>query len=146
MKIISTAFQNSTKIPSKYTCDGENVNPPLEFIDIPNNTKSFVLVMDDPDAPMGTFVHWVLFNIEPKTKGINENSVPDSSIQGLNSTNKTGYVGACPPSGTHRYFFKLYALDSIIDLPQNPTKQMLEEKMQGHIIDQAELVGLYSRQ
>ena len=139
-------FQNNTKIPGKYTCDGENVNPPLEFIDVPTNAKSLVLIVDDPDAPMGTFVHWVLFNVSPKSKGVKENFIPDSAIQGLNSANKTGYMGPCPPSNTHRYFFKLYALDITLDLPRNATREMLEKTMQGHIIDKAELIGLYSRE
>ena len=146
MKITSLAFEHNSEIPSIYTCDGENVNPPLEFIDVPNNAKSLVLIVDDPDAPMGTFVHWVLFNVSPKSKGIKENSNPDSAIQGLNSANKTGYMGPCPPSNTHRYFFKLYALDITLDVPRNATREMLEKTMQGHIIDKAELIGLYSRE
>ncbi|MDO8583128.1 MAG: YbhB/YbcL family Raf kinase inhibitor-like protein [bacterium] len=137
MKITSHAFGNNSKIPSKYTCVGENINPPLEFFDIPGNTKSLVLIMDDPDAPMGTFIHWVLYNIDPKEKEIKENSIPKSSIQGLNSMNKSEYAGPCPPSGTHRYFFKLYALDSILE--------QFPEKMGEHIISQAELIGLYSK-
>ena len=146
MKITSSAFQNNSKIPKKYTCDGENINPPLSFVDVPQNAKSLVLIMDDPDAPMGTFVHWVLFNVSPKSKGVKENSIPDSAIQGLNSANKTGYMGPCPPSNTHRYFFKLYALDMKLNLLQKPTKQELEQGIQGHILDKAELIGLYSRE
>lgn len=133
MKIVSSAFTNNSTIPSKYTCEGENINPPLEFLDVPANAKSLVLIMDDPDAPMGTFVHWVLHNINPSEKGIAENSVSYS-----------GYIGPCPPSGTHRYFFKLYALDINLDL-QNADKNMVEEKMQGHILDKAELIGLYKK-
>ena len=145
MKITSSAFEHNSEIPSIYTCDGENINPPLEFVQVPTNAKSLVLIVDDPDAPMGTFVHWVLFNVSPKSKGVKENSIPDSVIQGLNSANKTGYMGPCPPSNTHHYFFKLYALDITLDLSPNATKQMVEQKMQGHIIDKTELVGLYSR-
>lgn len=144
MKIVSSMFQNNTKILSKYTCDGENINPPLNFLDVPANAKSLVLIMDDPDAPMRIFVHWVLYNIDPLEKGILENSVSPSALQGKTSRGVVGYVGACPPSGTHRYFFKLYALDSTLEL-KNPDKTELEEKMQGHIIDKAELIGLYSR-
>lgn len=133
MKIISSAFAENSTIPSKYTCEGENINPPLAFMDVPANAKSLVLIMDDPDAPMGTFVHWVLYNINPAEKGITENSVSHS-----------GYIGPCPPSGTHRYFFKLYALDINLDL-QNADKNMAEEKMQGHILEKAELTGLYKK-
>ena len=146
MKIISLAFEHNSEIPSIYTCDGENINPPLEFVQVPTNAKSLVLIVDDPDAPMGTFVHWVLFNVSPKSKGVKENSIPDSAIQGLNSTNKTGYMGPCPPSNTHRYFFKLYALDMKLNLSQKPTKQELEQGIQGHILDKAELIGLYGRE
>ncbi len=144
MKIISSAFQHNSKIPSKYTCDGENISPPLSFVDVPENAKSLALIMDDPDTRMGTFVHWVLFNIDPKTKGINENFVASSISQGLNSANNRGYVGACPPTGIHRYFFKLCALDAILNLT-NSDKAAVEKSMQGHILEKAELIGLYSR-
>lgn len=143
MKISSLVFKNNSKIPSKYTCDGENINPPLSFSDVPENAKSLVLIMDDPDAPMGTFVHWILFNIDPNMNGIKENSAPKASY-GKTSVGKADYVGACPPSGTHRYFFKLYALDTILNLT-NPDKATLEKAMQNHIIDNVELVGLYSK-
>jgi len=144
MKIVSSAFENNSKMPSKYTCDGEDVNPPLSFVDAPVNAKSLVLIVDDPDAPMGTFTHWVLFNIDPKISGIKENSIPQSALLGKTSAGKIGYVGACPPSGTHRYFFKLYALDTTLNLV-NPDKTELEEKMHGHIIAQTQIIGLYSR-
>ncbi len=133
MRIISSAFVNNSAIPSKYTCEGDNINPPLEFVDVSANAKSLVLIMDDPDAPMGTFVHWVLYNINPSEKGIAENSPTYSK-----------YIGPCPPSGTHRYFFKLYALDINLDL-QNADKSMVEEKMQGHILEKSELIGLYEK-
>ncbi len=145
MKIVSSAFNHNLKIPSKYTCDGENVNPPLEFSDIPNGAKSLVLIFDDPDAPSKTWVHWVVYNINPQTSEIKGNSVPERGIEGMTDFGKPGYGGPCPPSGTHRYFFKLYALHTALDLPQTATKQMVEDKMQGHIIDKAELIGLYSR-
>ena len=103
MKITSSAFENNTKIPSKYSCDGENVNPPLSFLDIPADAKSLVLIMDDPDAPMGTFVHWILLNINPKTSQIEENSILQKALQGKTSAGGLGYFSACPPSGTHRY-------------------------------------------
>jgi hypothetical protein len=145
VKILSSAFQNNAKIPAKYTCDGENVNPPLQFLDIPDNTKSLALIVDDPDAPSKTWVHWVVYNIGTKTSEVKEDSVPWSGTEGMTDFGKPGYGGPCPPSGTHRYFFKIYALDTILDLPQNAIKQMVEEKMQEHILDQAELIGLYSR-
>jgi len=138
-------FQNNTKIAYKYTCDGENVSPPLEFLDIPENAKSLVLIVDDPDAPAKTWIHWVVYNINPKTTKVDENIIPQGGIEAMTDFGKPGYGGPCPPSGTHRYFFKLYALDSKIELPQNPTKQMVEEKMQDHILDQAELIGFYGR-
>lgn len=144
MRIVSSVFRNNTKIPSVYTCDGRNVNPPLNFLNVPENAKSLALIMDDPDAPSGTFIHWILYNINPSEKGILENTVLPSALQGKTSRGVAGYVGACPPLGTHRYFFKLYALDSTLDL-KNPDKTELEKKMQGHIIDKAELIGLYSR-
>jgi Raf kinase inhibitor-like YbhB/YbcL family protein len=144
MKIISSAFQNNTKIPSKYTCDGQNINPPLSFFEVPVNVKSLVLIMDDPDAPMGTFVHWVLFNIDPKTNEIKENSIPQFAVVGKNSAGKLNYTGACPPSGLHHYHFKLYALDAVLSLA-NPDKATLEKEMQGHIFEKVELIGLYSR-
>lgn len=144
MKIVSSGFENNSKIPPKYTCDGENINPPLSFSEVPENAKSLVLIMDDPDAPMGTFIHWVLFNIDPKTTEIKENSVPQSASLGKTTTGRSDYVGACPPSGTHRYFFKLYALDTVLNL-NNPDKTELEAKMQSHILEKSELIGLYSR-
>ncbi|MEK7534300.1 MAG: YbhB/YbcL family Raf kinase inhibitor-like protein [Patescibacteria group bacterium] len=146
MRITSSAFEHNTKIPAKYTCDGDNINPPLEFVDVPKNAKSLVLIVDDPDAPSKIWVHWVVYNINPQTSEAKENSVPEGGIEGVTDFGKPGYGGPCPPSGTHRYFFKLYALDSVLDLPQNVTKQMVEEKIEGHIVDQAELIGLYSRE
>ncbi len=147
MKIISV-FENNEKIPAKYTCVGENINPKLEFLDVPENTKSLVLIMDDPDAikPAGkVWDHWVLFNISPTTKTIEENSVPENAIQGLNSWNKNEYGGPCPPDGEHRYFFKLYALDTTLDLDSSATKKDVEEAMSQHIIEKAELIGRFSK-
>ncbi|MBI2613366.1 MAG: YbhB/YbcL family Raf kinase inhibitor-like protein [Candidatus Levybacteria bacterium] len=143
MKIVSSAFENNAKIPAKYTCDGENINPPLSFFDVPRDAKSLVLIMDDPDAPSKTWVHWVVYNIDPKTKEILENSVPKGAVLGITDFGKPGYGGPCPPSGVHRYFFKLYALDSLLDLPQESTKTQIGEVMQGHIIDKTQLIGLY---
>jgi hypothetical protein len=153
MKITSSAFEHQQNIPDKYTCKGEDVNPPLQFVDVPQDAKSLVLIVDDPDAPAGThstgsgpsaWVHWVIFNIVPSVGGIGENSKPDG-IEGMTSFGKSGYGGPCPPSGTHRYFFKLYALDSVLSLDQKVDKKAVEEAMNGHIIEQAELIGLFSK-
>jgi len=132
-------------MPTKYTCDGENINPPLELSGISKETKSLVLIMDDPDAPSKTWVHWVVYNIDPSTTKIEEDSAP-GGIQGMTDFGKLGYGGPCPPSGTHRYFFKLYALDTILDAPSSLTKQQVLEKVRDHVIEEAEIVGLYSRQ
>ena len=145
MKLSSSAFTHNQTIPAKYTCDGENVNPPLTITDVLTDSKSLTLIVDDPDAPAGTWVHWTVWNISPDTKQIAENSVPSNVIQGKTSFGNSGYGGPCPPSGTHRYFFKLYALDTTLSLGQNATKQDLEKAFVGHILDQAELIGLYSR-
>lgn len=145
MKIESAAFGHNQAIPSKYTCDGQNVNPPLTFSDVPSDAKSLVLINDDPDAPAGTWVHWTVWNISSQTTEIAEDSVPQGSVEGVTSFGKPGYGGPCPPSGTHRYFFKLYALDTTLDLDQSATKQDLEKAMEGHILAEASLIGLYSR-
>lgn len=144
MNLSSPAFQNNGKIPVKYTCDGENINPPLIISDIPNKTKSLVLIVDDPDAPMGTWLHWTVFNIDPKTKEISENSIPSGALEGITDFGSIGYGGPCPPSGTHRYFFKLYALDIKLDLSSGVSKEEIEKAIEGHILDKAELIGLYS--
>lgn len=146
MKITSTAFQHNGNLPSKYTCDGQGINPPLAFSEVPANAKSLVLISDDPDAPSGTFVHWTLWNIDPKITEISENSVPAGTTQGITSYGKEGYGSPCPPSGVHRYYFKLYALDEKISLPSSVKADSLEKTMSGHILAQAELIGLYSRQ
>lgn len=146
MKLTSPQFQHNTNIPAKYTCDGEDINPPLKISEVPEEAKSLVLIVDDPDAPMGTWVHWIVFNIPPTTLEIAENSVPDNATEGITSFKNIGYGGPCPPSGTHRYFFKLYALDTTLDLTPAADKKKLEHAMQGHILAQAELIGLYQRQ
>lgn len=146
MKITSSIFKNNSPIPSQYTCDGLNVNPPLSFAEIPSTTQSLALISDDPDAPMGTWVHWTLWNIDPATKGIFENSVPLGAVQGMTSFGENAYGGPCPPSGIHHYYFKLYALDTGLDLPASAKKEDLEKAMSGHVLAEAELVGLYSRE
>lgn len=145
MKITSPAFKNQELIPAKYTCDGENINPPLEISDIPPGAQSLALIMDDPDAPLRTWVHWLVWNINPEIKKISENSVPQGSVEGKTSFGKPGYGGPCPPSGTHRYFFKAYALDTLLDIVPNAGKAGLEKAMEGHILAKGELVGMYSR-
>ncbi len=139
----SSAFENNKPIPVKYTCDGADVNPPLTIDGVPEETKTLVLIVDDPDAPMGTFDHWVVWNIPAATRRIEENTVP--GIEGMSSYRKHAYGGPCPPYGTHRYFFKVYALDTQLDLKLNSTKRDVEKAMKGHILAEGELVGLYSR-
>lgn len=145
MRITSPAFLNNSKIPSKYTCDGENISPPLEFLDLPLQTRSLVLIVDDPDAPSKTWAHWVVYNIDPRVKEVKENTVPQGGELGTTDFGRPGYGGPCPPSGTHRYFFKLYALNAILDLPEGLNKQQILERMKDNILDQAQLIGLYSR-
>lgn len=146
MKIESSQFQNSEKIPTKYTCDGADINPPLKISDVPDGAKSLVLIMDDPDAPGGTWVHWTIWNILSDTTEIPENSFPSGAIQGITSSKTSGYHGPCPPSGVHRYFFKLFALDSVLDLPADSQVSQLMQAMNGHILEQSELIGVYSRE
>lgn len=145
MKIQSTAFKQGENIPAKYTCQGNDINPPLQITDVPSNAKSLALIMDDPDAPMGTWVHWVVWNISPQTKEIAENSVPTNAVQGKSSWGKNKYGGPCPPSGTHRYFFKLYALDNSLSLSSSADKKQLEAAMKDRIVAQAELMGTYQK-
>lgn len=145
MKIDSMVFKNNEFIPSKFTCDGINTNPLLRFSDVPTEAKSLALIMDDPDAPAGTWVHWVLWNIDPKTEKIEEDSAPVGAKQGMTSYNETKYGGPCPPNGTHHYYFKLYALDEKLELASSTTASDLENAMQGHVIAQTEMIGLYSR-
>jgi Raf kinase inhibitor-like YbhB/YbcL family protein len=145
MKIVSSTFDNNQNIPSKYTCDGENINPPLTFSAIPNNAKSLVLIVDDPDAPGGVWTHWILFNIPPATQNITENSVPPEASQGMTSLGSNNYGGPCPPSGAHHYFFKLFALDTKLNLTDKTDSKNIQETMKGHIIEQTQLVGVYSR-
>ena len=143
LTIKSSAVQPSSPIPKKYSCDGQDVNPPLTIEGTPKETRSFALVVDDPDAPGGTFDHWVVWNIPPSTSKIVEHSVP--GMEGLNSARQRGYMGPCPPSGTHRYFFKVYALDTEFSLGAKSTKRDLEKAMQGHVLAKGELIGLYRR-
>lgn len=140
--IKSDVFESNKLIPFKYTCDGEDVNPPLKIEGIPEGTKSLVLIVDDPDAPMGTWDHWIVWNITPTDK-IVENTVP--GVEGMNDFRKHSYGGPCPPSGTHRYFFKVYALDTKLTLNPNSRKKDVEKAMKDHVLAKGELVGLYRR-
>lgn len=146
MKITSPAFQDNEMIPEKYTCDGDNVNPPLVFSGIPRKAKSLILIVDDPDAIAGIWDHWILFNIDPKVKKIEEGSAPEWGIEAMNSSSKTSYSGPCPPSGTHHYRFTLYALDKLLDLDSSSEKSDLLDAMDGHVLSQAMLTGLYTRE
>ena len=146
LTITSPAFANQTKIPAQYTCNGKNDSPQLNWQGAPAGTKSYVLIMDDPDAPNGTWVHWVLFNLPANLNQLAlAAELPDGAISGKNSWDQTGYGGPCPPNGTHRYFFKLYALDTILTINSSVTKADVLNAMQNHILANCELVGLYSQ-
>ena len=144
-KLSSPVFIASGDIPKIYTCDGLDVNPPLLISGVPEAAKSLALIVDDPDAPFGDFTHWILWNIAPDTAEIKENSVPPEVVEGTTDFERSGWGGPCPPSGTHRYRFKLYALDITLDLPVSARKKELEAAMHGHILDQTVLVGKYAR-
>ena len=143
MELTSSAFQYGDYIPTLYTCDSMGISPPLSISEIPAGTVSLALILDDPDAPSGDWVHWLVWNIDPGTTAIPQDSVPAGAIQGKTSSGAQSYGPPCPPSGTHRYFFKLYALDTSISLPASSGKTQLVSAMQGHIITSAELMGLY---
>ena len=144
MMITSPSFNEGDPIPVQFSCDGDDLSPELVWSGIPEETASLALIMDDPDAPVGTWDHWILFNIPADSTGLSE-GITGLGIDGNNSWNQTGYGGPCPPSGTHRYFFKLYALDSTLDLEVGATKETLELAMEGHILAQAELMGIFTR-
>jgi Raf kinase inhibitor-like YbhB/YbcL family protein len=142
INVFSSAFEANSTIPRKYTCDGENINPPLEFKNIPDEAESLVLIMDDPDSPMSPFTHWIVWNIEPVAK-IEEDSIP--GIEGINNFRKIGYGGPCPSSGTHRYYFRVYALDRKLELKAGAGRKELESEMVGHILAEGELMGKYGK-
>jgi len=151
MKLESNTFVADGMIPAKYTCDGEDVSPDLRWDAPPIGTQSLVLIVDDPDAPNGTFVHWVLYDLPPETRQLAEGvevgpTLEGGGIHGETSFGRLGYGGPCPPNGTHRYYFKLYALDKALGLKSGATKQQIEAAMEGHILDSGELMGRYSRQ
>ncbi len=146
IKVTSTAFKDGKMIPKKYTCDGTNVSPQLAWSGIPANARSIALICDDPDAPSGTWVHWVVFNMPAATKGIPEaGGLPAGAQQGINDFKRLDYGGPCPPSGTHRYFFKIYAVDMTLNIKEGATKADLLSAMQGHIIEQGQIMGQYKR-
>lgn len=144
MKITSSAFQEGGTIPEKYSRNGKNMNPPLRIEGAPANAKSLALIVDDPDAPVGLFTHWLVWNIDPKTTEIAERSVPRGAVEGTNDYPGLGYDGPQPPSGTHRYYFKILALDRALDLRSGTKRKDLDKAMQSHIIAQGELMGRYS--
>jgi len=150
IEVTSPAFGEGEMIPAEYTADGRNISPPIEWTAGPEGTKSFALINDDPDAPMGTWVHWVVYNIPADVTSLEENVLPEETLangamQGTTDFGRIGYGGPAPPSGTHRYFFKVYALDTMLDLPTGATKSQVESAMDGHILAEGQLVGKYSR-
>lgn len=150
LKLESPVFSEENPIPSRYTCDSQNISPPLQWSDVPAGTRSFALIVDDPDAPSKTWVHWVLYDIPETQRKLEENIPPNQQLDsgathGINDFNKYGYGGPCPPAGTHRYYWNLYALDTILDLEPGATKEELLDVMENHIVEQAELMGKYKR-
>lgn len=146
MKISTTAFSERRPIPERFTADGKNVNPPLKISGVPDEAKSLVLIVDDPDAPMGTWTHWPVWNIQPGTTVIKEDSVPSGAVVGTNDAGTAKYAGPSPPRGTHRYCFRLYALDRTLDLRAGSFRADLEDAMRDHILERAELLGRYARE
>jgi len=145
MKITSSAFQEGGNIPSKFTCDGGDSSPPLRIAEIASGAKTLALVVDDPDAPSGLFTHWIVWNISPQTNTIAEGSAAQG-VQGTNDFGKSGYGGPCPPSGTHRYYFKIFALDRELNLPSGTKRNQLDAAMKGHVVAQGQLMGRYAKQ
>jgi Raf kinase inhibitor-like YbhB/YbcL family protein len=150
IEVMSSAFEEGAPIPQRYTCDGEEISPPLNWGSAPEGTRSIVLIADDPDAPRGTFVHWVLYDLPANARELPENTprdkiLPNGARQGVNDGGDFGYMGPCPPSGTHRYFFKVYALDTRVDLPPGKRKADLLKAMEGHILAQGQTMGKYGR-
>jgi hypothetical protein len=144
ISITSLSFQAGGDIPTKFTCNGTNVSPELQISSVPNEAKSVVLIVDDPDAPRGLFTHWIVWNIDPKTTRVAENSAPTAGVQGTSDFGKRNYGGPCPPSGTHRYFFKIFALDTKLELKPSARRAELDAAMRGHVLAQGELMARYS--
>lgn len=145
MKIMSPAFQEGGTIPEKFSKNGQNVSPELQIAGVPAEAKSLALIVDDPDAPVGLFTHWLVWNIDPKTADIAEGSVPSGAAQGRSDFGEIGYGGPQPPSGTHRYYFKIFALDRTLDLKPGAKRREVDSAMKGHVIAQGELIGRYSK-
>ena len=150
MKLLCPLFVHNEMIPSRFTCDGQDISPPLQWKNAPPETQSFALIMDDPDAPIGTWVHWILFNIPAHMDQLGEDiklgyNFPVGAKHGRNSWKRTDYGGPCPPGGTHRYFFKLFALDRALEIDEGITKKILLKEMQGHILNSCEMIGFYKR-
>lgn len=151
IQLTSSAFDQGKPIPEEYTCDGRNISPPLQWSNVPEGAQSLAMIVHDPDAPRGTFIHWIIYNIPPNITEFTENVdkervLPSGARQGLNDADKIGYTGPCPPSGTHRYFFRIYALDSTLDLEPGANMKQIEDAMRGKIIATGELMGTYKRQ
>lgn len=144
LSLTSSTFKNEEPIPSGFTCDGEGISPPLSWEHVPEGATSFVLIMDDPDALGGTWDHWIVFNIPPTVTGVAEGEEPEG-VGGASSFERSGYGGPCPPSGSHRYVFHLYALDTMLDVGEGASKQEILRAMEGHVIAKAELIGTYER-
>ncbi len=150
MNLTSTAFKDGAPIPKQYTCDGPNISPPLQWSGVPEESKSLALLVDDPDAPRGNWVHWILFNIPPQASALPENilktrATPNGARQGINDFREIGYGGPCPPGGKHRYFFKLFALDTELQLDPGSTRSDLERSMTRHVLAETQLMGTYQR-
>lgn len=145
MKLLSREFKNNQELPSRYTCDGENINPPLEILDVPQAAKSLVLIVTDPDVPSGEWTHWVVWNISPATREIKKDSLPENAVEGITSSGKPGYKGPCPEEGTHVYLFKLYAVDTILPPDENLKKKDIRGMIEGHIIEKTLLKGFYAK-
>ena len=150
LMVKSSAFKEGEMIPKKYTCDGEDISPPLSWEGVPEGTKSIAIICDDPDAPMGTWVHWVLFNLPPGTNTLSEAVPPEAVLEngarhGINDFRKLGYGGPCPPGGTHRYYFKIYALDIVLGLQSGASKADLLKAMEGHVLSEGQIMGRYKR-
>ena len=145
MKITSSAFIEGELIPSKFTEDGQDVNPTLFIEGVPENARSLALIVDDPDAPVGTWNHWLVWNIDPRTREIQENRVPEKAVPGTNDFGRLTYGGPAPPSGVHRYFFRVYALDSMLELPRGAKRAALDQAMKGHVVAEGALMGKYAR-
>lgn len=150
IQVMSSAFEEGNAIPQKYACDGQDISPPLSWEAGPEGTRSIALIADDPDAPRGTFVHWVLYDLPGNARELPENTardrtLPNGAKQGVNSGGKIGYMGPCPPSGTHRYFFKVYALDAMTNLPPGKNKADLLKTLEGHILAQGQIMGTYKK-